>query len=122
MIERGARGSLEAEVTDVLWSADGGLTPGEVQAALSRTLAYTTVLTILQRLHGKGQVTREVRGRGHAYFPVMGRVEVAAARMEGALTAAGDRKEALSRFVAALPPDDIAALRAALSVGRRTAR
>jgi len=116
MPERRSRGALEAEVLDVLWSADAALTPAEVQAALGRPLAYTTVLTILQRLHIKGQLTREVRGRGHAYRPVLSRLDAAATRMEGALADVGDRKAVLSRFVAKLRPADVAALRDVLTV------
>ena len=47
-------GSLEQEVMAVLWASDQALTPGEVQQGLGADLAYTTVMTILTRLHGKG--------------------------------------------------------------------
>ncbi len=117
MTARSARGSLEAEVLTVLWSVDVASTPAEVQAAIGRPLAYTTVLTILQRLHTKGHLTREQRGRGHAYRPIQNRVEVAASLMQGALAEAGDREAALSCFVATLRPADVAALRSLIDAG-----
>ncbi|MDQ2664679.1 MAG: BlaI/MecI/CopY family transcriptional regulator [Gemmatimonadota bacterium] len=52
----------------VLWKNSSG-TVAEVQEALSATLAYTTVLTILRNLEAKGFVRREEEGRAHRYFP-----------------------------------------------------
>src|SRR5258708_762857 len=58
---------------DALWAAGRPLTVRETLENLNdgRTppLAYTTVLTVMQRLAGKGALTRTVRGRGHAYAP-----------------------------------------------------
>ena len=51
---RRAKGSLESEVLAALWAAERPLTAGDVAAALDGDLAYTTVQTILVRLHGKG--------------------------------------------------------------------
>jgi predicted transcriptional regulator len=53
-----------------LWRSGPG-TVGEVRDALNgpdaRELAYTTVLTILLRLHEKGYVTRTREGRHYRY-------------------------------------------------------
>ena len=57
----------EAELMAVLWD-HGPSTVTEVQAAVSDELAYTTVLTILRTLEGKGYVSRASEGRGHRYF------------------------------------------------------
>jgi len=57
----------EIDVMDVLWERGPSLV-AEVQAALSDELAYTTVLTILRTLEGKGYVSRAPEGRGHRYF------------------------------------------------------
>src|SRR3977135_1148142 len=57
----------EIDVMDVLWGRGPSLV-GDVRAALKDDLAYTTVLTILRTLEGKGYVGHEQEGRGHRYF------------------------------------------------------
>lgn len=57
----------EAEVMEVLWESGPSLV-AEVRAALPDELAYTTVLTILRMLEGKGYVGHRQEGRGHRYF------------------------------------------------------
>lgn len=63
-------GPLEQRVMARLWEA-GPQTVGDVMDALNasaaRRLAYTTVMTILVRLHEKGLVTREKDGRNYRY-------------------------------------------------------
>ena len=66
MRRRRTSGSLESEVLAALWSAPAALTTAEVVEALNSGLAYTTVQTILTRLHGKGAVEREQAGRARA--------------------------------------------------------
>ena len=87
-----ALGSLEAQVMDVLWAAAGPLTVREALAALNegRTppLAYTTALTVMQRLAAKGALTRTIRGRGHAYAPAV--ADEAALAVRDVLHAYGD--------------------------------
>jgi BlaI family transcriptional regulator, penicillinase repressor len=57
----------EIDVMEVLWERGPSLV-AEVRAALRDELAYTTVLTILRTLKGKGYVSHEQEGRGHRYF------------------------------------------------------
>lgn len=59
---------LELECMKVLWDS-GPLTVRAVREHLlsRRPLAYTTVLTVLDRLMRKGVVTRRKRGRAHVY-------------------------------------------------------
>jgi BlaI family transcriptional regulator, penicillinase repressor len=57
----------EIDVMEVLWER-GPSVVAEVRAALRDELAYTTVLTILRTLEGKGYVSHEQQGRGHRYF------------------------------------------------------
>lgn len=65
-------GPLEQRAMDHLWR-EGPSTVGEVleglNAASSRRLAYTTVMTILVRLHEKGFVSRSREGRHFRYAP-----------------------------------------------------
>jgi predicted transcriptional regulator len=57
----------EIDVMEVLWERGPSLV-GEVRATLKDELAYTTVLTILRTLEGKGYVGHKQEGRGHRYF------------------------------------------------------
>ena len=103
---RRAPGALEAEVVAVLWAAAEPLTPRAVQDELGGRLAYTTVMTALTRLHEKGVVGREKRGRAYAYTPLLDSPGIAAARMRELLDAGGDREEVLARFLGSLSDDD----------------
>ncbi len=66
----------EADIMGVLWRR-GPSTVAEVREALHDELAYTTVLTMLRTLQGKGYVGYEEAGRTHRYFAA---VEQQAAR------------------------------------------
>lgn len=57
----------EIDIMEVLWDRGPSLV-AEVRAALPDPLAYTTVLTILRTLEGKGHVGHDEEGRGHRYF------------------------------------------------------
>ncbi|RZS82737.1 putative transcriptional regulator [Motilibacter rhizosphaerae] len=122
---RRPRGSLEAEVLAVLAAAPEPLTPAAVQRALDQgaELAYTTVTTVLVRLHDKGLVTRERAGRAYLYAAVSGpdsvEVRVAARRMRKLLDSGADRRGVLARFVAELPADDEAVLADLLAQAER---
>lgn len=51
------RGALAQQVLETLWSS-GELTVRDVRARLDGGHAYTTILTVLDRLHDKGRVRR----------------------------------------------------------------
>lgn len=114
-------GELEAQVLEVLWEADGWLTPGDVHAVLAkkRPLAYTTAMTILVRLWNKGTLERRREGRAYAYHPVQTREERAADRMNELLGDVGDRSAALAHFLDALSPAERTRLRQLLKEPRR---
>jgi len=57
----------EADVMRVLWD-HGPSSVAEVREALTDRLAYTTVLTILRVLEGKGYVNHDQEGKGYRYF------------------------------------------------------
>jgi predicted transcriptional regulator len=111
---RRAPGTLEAEVLAALWAAEEPLTPEDVRLVLEEQLAYTTVSTILARLHEKGAVGREAKGRGYTYFPVMDQQGLTARRMRALLDGQADRAGVLSRFVDSLDPKTLAALQRVL--------
>jgi len=62
----------ELDVMAVLWELGSG-TVSEVRDRLPAELAYTTVLTILRNLEGKGFVRHEEEGKAHRYFPLVAR-------------------------------------------------
>jgi predicted transcriptional regulator len=107
---RGA-GELEAAVLAVLHAADAALTPSQVRDRLGTRLAYTTVVTIMSRLHDKGVLTRAKAGRAYAYTPVADEPGLAARRMRRVLEAEDDREAVLARFVSGLTPADEKLLR-----------
>ena len=69
-------GPLERRVMGVAWSADGTVTVRDVAEVLGGDLAYTTVMTTLDRLHKKGLLARVRDGRAFAYAPRRSRAEV----------------------------------------------
>ncbi len=109
---RRADGELEREVLAVLWDGRGSaMTPTEVLERLDGDLAYTTVMTVLTRLHDKGLTSRERRGRAFAYTATVTETDLVSDRMRAELAASRDRAGALSGFVSRLDRRDRAALR-----------
>ena len=72
-----ALGILERDVMDVLWS-EGDLAVRDVQARLTRQVAYTTVMTTLDRLYKKGVLLRRQAGRAFLYTPSVTRSQLQA--------------------------------------------
>lgn len=118
-------GELERAVMEVLWDlppqADGQehtATARQVAEALTatRSLAYTTVLTVLDRLERKGLVERLRAGRAHRYAPAASRKDYVAELMLEALGRASDsdRDAALMRFVDSVSGEEAEVLRRAL--------
>ena len=70
---------LELACLTVLWKR-GEADVGEVREAMreARPLAYTTVMTVLERLAAKGMVTRQKSGRSLRYGPARDRDEIRA--------------------------------------------
>jgi predicted transcriptional regulator len=69
-------GPLEAAVMDRLWKR-GSATVRDIVEDLGRTraLAYTTVMTIMTRLHAKGLLERDRDGKTYVYRPAFTREE-----------------------------------------------
>ncbi len=106
----------------VLWEAGRALSPGEVQQALTGQagapapeLSYSTVVTILSRLHAKKALGRRRDGRAFRYAPVADEAGLAARRLAAMLDKEPDRQAVLSRFVADLSESDEALLRRVLA-------
>lgn len=69
-----ALGSLEFELMEILWSC-GESSVRDVVPKLSRPLAYTTVMTTLDRLFKKGFLFRHKSDRAFVYSPLFSRQE-----------------------------------------------
>ena len=76
-------GELEAAVMGILWSRSEWLSVRDVYDVLSadRELAYTTVLTVLDRLAKKGLATRHLDGRAWLYHPARTRIQEVSATL-----------------------------------------
>ena len=117
-------GELERAVMEHLWahgSAGGGpLTVREVHKTVGapRDLAYTTVMTVLDRLAKKQLVTQERDGRAYRYAPVNTREELTALTMRETLVdlEASNRKGVMLHFLDAASPQEIDDLKAALAL------
>ncbi|MFF4147564.1 BlaI/MecI/CopY family transcriptional regulator [Streptomyces sp. NPDC001698] len=115
-------GELEASVLTALGSAPGPVTAGWVRKQIDPSLAYTTVVTTLTRLHGKQAVVRRRDGRSYVWRAVFDAAGLAARRMHRILDGERDRGAVLSRFIAELPPDDERLLQLGLDTTTTTKR
>jgi predicted transcriptional regulator len=115
---RRAFGALEQQVLAVLWAADEPLVARQVQERLADPPAYTTVMTILDRLYHKGQLDRGNRGRAFAYSPLQTETAVATERARTLLDSGADRHAVLQGFVRALSDDDAAEVQRLLRKAR----
>jgi predicted transcriptional regulator len=113
---RRARGELESDVLAALWAVGGPQTARDVRDRLPGDLAYTTVLTILSRLHDKGMLVRRREGRGYAYEPIRDEASHTAQRMHSLLQGGSDREAVLARFVSELSEQDEHVLQQLLTV------
>jgi predicted transcriptional regulator len=111
MLHHMALGDLEREVMTQLWDAGEPLTVRQVHERVSRDrdLAYTTVMTVLDRLAKKSVVIQEKTDRAYRYAPAQTREEMTAGLMLDALRATPDRDAALAHFVGRLSPEALAA-------------
>lgn len=93
-------GELEQAVMDILWSRPDALSVRDVHELISadRDLAYTTVMTVLDRLAKKGAAVRSLDGRAWFYRPARSRVAEVRTEVEELLSrlSAEERREVLA--------------------------
>lgn len=106
-------GELEARVMRVMWRASTPMTVRDTLAELApeREFAYTTVMTILDRLWRKKFLERTMRGRAYEYRAVVSEAEYTAELMHQLLAGASDRRAALAHFVGGMKAPDEEELR-----------
>lgn len=102
---RASLGPLETEVMRVAWSAHEPLSVRAVLENLNegrpRPLAYTTVMTVMNRLVDKGAFRRRRAGRGYVYEPTS--TDAAGMAVRRVVDAYGDA--AVAHFVEAARDD-----------------
>lgn len=109
-----SRGELEQRVLEVLWASSAARSVADVQEELSgeRTLAYTTVMTVLDRLAKKHLVTRERVERAWFYTAAFTQAELLAKELTALVNdvAPATRIEALQAFAQELSAPERATL------------
>ncbi len=109
-------GDLEAVIMDRVWRRGGTMTVRAVFEELlhEREIAYTTVMSTMDNLHGKGWLARERQGKAFVYWATLSRDQYSARLMRDALDAGGDRGAVLTHLVAQLTDEESTELGQAL--------
>ncbi|MGW7612227.1 BlaI/MecI/CopY family transcriptional regulator [Streptomyces sp. NPDC054766] len=99
-----------------VWKWNRPVTVREVLEDLQqeRTIAYTTVMTVLDNLHQKGWVRREAEGRAYRYEAVSTRAAYSAALMNDAWSQSDNPAAALVAFFGMMSEEQRVALRDAV--------
>ena len=109
-----ALGDLEGQVMEVLWGQAGQeMTARDVASSFPK-LAYTTVATVLDRLHRKELVRRRLDGLVVQFSAVGSRAAHTALLMHQTLRTARDPGAALARFAEIMSPAEAEVLTDAL--------
>lgn len=111
-------GELEDAVMTRVWKWNRPVTVREVLEDLQqeRSIAYTTVMTVLDNLHQKGWVRREAEGRAYRYEAVSTRAAYAAALMNDAWSQSDNPAAALVAFFGMMSDEQRHALRDAVRI------
>ncbi|MFC7219575.1 BlaI/MecI/CopY family transcriptional regulator [Streptomyces polyrhachis] len=111
-------GELEDAVMTRVWQWNRPVTVREVLEDLQqdRSLAYTTVMTVMDNLHTKGWLRRSTEGRAYRYEAVSTRPAYSAALMNEAWAASGYAAGALVAFFGMMSAEQREALRDAMRV------
>jgi predicted transcriptional regulator len=113
-------GDLEDAVMTRVWQWNRPVTVREVLEDLQRerSIAYTTVMTVMDNLHQKGWVRREVEGRAYRYTAVSTRAAYAAALMNEAWSKSDNQAAALVAFFGMMSPEQRRSLADAVRIAR----
>lgn len=103
-----------------VWQWNRPVTVREVLEDLQRerSIAYTTVMTVMDNLHQKGWVRREVDGRAYRYTAVSTRAAYAAALMNEAWSKSDNPAAALVAFFGMMSPEQRTSLEDAVRMVR----
>ncbi|HEY5833141.1 BlaI/MecI/CopY family transcriptional regulator [Streptomyces sp.] len=111
-------GDLEDAVMTRVWQWNRPVTVREVleDLARERTIAYTTVMTVMDNLRQKGWLRRSAEGRAYRYEAVSTRAAYSAALMNEAWATSDNPAAALVHFFGMMSREQREALRDALRV------
>lgn len=88
-------GALETDVMKVVWKGDWvAVRDVYERLRLERSIAYTTVMTVMGRLHDKGMLERRQEGRSYLYQAKQTRLQVAGGFMRKLLERLFDGRKA----------------------------
>ncbi|GAA3248368.1 BlaI/MecI/CopY family transcriptional regulator [Nonomuraea helvata] len=109
-------GELESAIMEHIWSCDASVSVRDVLHGLQhdKVLAYTTVMTVMDKLHKKGLLRRSQARRAYLYEPLMSHEAYSAQLIREALAQGGNQAMALVHFLERLSPEEHAALDVAL--------
>ncbi|GAA1017518.1 hypothetical protein Aple_032040 [Acrocarpospora pleiomorpha] len=113
-----ALGDLESTIMDRMWSYRRPASVRDVVKDLQRDreIAYTTVMTVMDKLHKKGLLKRYPQGKAYIYEIVITKEAFTAQQMREALARSDNQAATLVHFLERLNPEESAALEAALGV------
>ncbi|MEW1846333.1 BlaI/MecI/CopY family transcriptional regulator [Nonomuraea angiospora] len=111
-------GELESTIMDRMWATKEPASVRDVLEHLrkDRVIAYTTVMTVMDKLHTKGLLKRKPVGRAYIYEAVSSKEAYTADVMRQSLAGSGNRAATLVHFLERLTPEEASALEAALRV------
>ncbi|MEV0197145.1 BlaI/MecI/CopY family transcriptional regulator [Nonomuraea sp. NPDC050691] len=111
-------GELESTIMDRMWSYRRPASVRDVLEDLrrEREIAYTTVMTVMDKLHTKGLLKREAVGKAYIYQSVSSKEAYTADQMRESLARSGNQAATLVHFLERLSPEEADALEAALKV------
>ncbi|MBO3749653.1 BlaI/MecI/CopY family transcriptional regulator [Streptosporangiaceae bacterium NEAU-GS5] len=111
-------GELESTIMDRLWSYRRPASVRDVLEDLrgDREIAYTTVMTVMDKLHKKGLLKRHPQGKAYIYETVLSKEAYTAGQMRETLARSENQAATLVHFLERLTPEESAALEAALQV------
>jgi len=105
----GQLGKLESELMELIWER-GEISVRALHAVIGPRLAYTTIMTTLDRLYKKKLLARKKAGKAFLYAPVMSREEYRDRQTEHLLTLvlqdSSDSNAVLSCFIDVVSDSD----------------
>jgi predicted transcriptional regulator len=119
----GQLGPLERAIMDAVWDRQGDFTVRDLlDVPGARRRAYTTVMTVADRLWRKGLLARKRVGRAYVYRARVSREHYVAGLVGQVLAGAQDRRSVLLGFVRGVSESDREELRKLISEVEREHR
>ena len=121
---KGDLGPLERAIMDHLWvEADNEVTVRNVlDSPVGRRSAYTTIMTVMDRLWRKGYLSRKKLGKAYVYRVRRTRDQHVGDLVGRVLAGAGDRRSAFLGFARSVDQKDLEQLREAIRQVERERR